>query len=94
MEDVQCIKEMHSLKPDAFIQVTGGFPCQPYSRQGDMQGLRDKRGQILPAILRCSWLRQASALLLECVETVQEFDDIQDLMHQYAMQILVFDARC
>ena len=90
---------MHSLKPDAFIQVTGGFPCQPYSRQGDMQGLRDKRGQILPAILRCSWLRQASALLLECVETVQEFDDIQDLMHQYAtmahmtLSKIVFDLR-
>lgn len=99
VEDVQCIKEMHSLKPDAFIQVTGGFPCQPYSRQGDMQGLRDKRGQILPAILRCSWLRQASALLLECVETVQEFDDIQDLMHQYAtmahmtLSKIVFDLR-
>ena len=64
-----------------------------------MQGLRDKRGQILPAILRCSWLRQASALLLECVETVQEFDDIQDLMHQYAtmahmtLSKIVFDLR-
>lgn len=47
--DLKCMKELHALCPDAFIQVTGGFPCQPYSFQGDLQGLGDQRGAVLPS---------------------------------------------
>ena len=84
VDDIQTIKTMHALKPADFLQVTGGFPCQPYSRQGDMQGLVDPRGQVLPAILHGAWLWQAEAVLLECVDNALHFDDLQQLIHQYA----------
>eukprot|EP00435_Cladocopium_sp_Y103_P049900 s843_g15.t1 len=99
VEDVSCVKEMHGMQPDHFLQMTGGFPCQPFSRQGDLQGLRDGRGQVLPALLRCAWLLRVNALLLECVDNVMNFDDIQQLLDQFAqiaeMHItkLVFDLQ-
>eukprot|EP00435_Cladocopium_sp_Y103_P035368 s1388_g9.t1 len=99
VDDVSCVKELHAMQPDHFLQMTGGFPCQPFSRQGDLQGLRDGRGKVLPAHLRCAWLLRVNALLLECVDNVVNFDDIQTLLDQFAhiaeMHItkLVFDLQ-
>eukprot|EP00435_Cladocopium_sp_Y103_P044798 s2183_g12.t1 len=95
--DVACLKELHELKPASFVQLTAGFPCQPFSRQGDGLGLQDLRGAVLPAVLRCAWLLQVHALLLECVDNVLNFVDIQQLLDAFAehanMHIskLVFD---
>ena len=35
------IKLAHSLKGTNHLQITGGFPCQGFSRQGDMHGMDD-----------------------------------------------------
>ena len=43
----------NELRPPVFTLLTGGFPCQPYSRQGDLQGLRDTRGLILRYLASC-----------------------------------------
>ena len=97
--DTRCVRALHAMKPQGFVQVTGGFPCQPYSRQGDMRGLQDGRGQVLPAIMRSAWLLQANAVLLECVDNVMRFEDIQTLLDEYATQAnfhiekLVFDLQ-
>ena len=51
--------------------ISAGFPCQPYSTQGDMQGAKDSRSWTFLATLRAAWLMQAPAILLECVPAVQ-----------------------
>ena len=87
--DPQCFCAMHSTKPQGFVQVTGGFPCQPFSRQGDegdMQGILDVRGKVLPAILRWSWLLQSNAVLFECVAYVMRFRQAQEHLDHYADQ--------
>lgn len=82
--DPLCIQELHAMKTDAYLQITGGFPCQPYSRQGDLQGLRDQRGSVLSGILRCAWHLQADSLLLECVDNVMHFHEIQQILDFFA----------
>eukprot|EP00435_Cladocopium_sp_Y103_P026766 s106_g6.t1 len=99
VEDVSCVKALHAIQPDHFLQLTAGFPCQPFSCQGDMQGLRDSRGKVLPALLRCAWLLRVHSILLECVDNVMNFHDIQHLLDQFAalaeMHVvkLVFDLQ-
>lgn len=99
VDDIQHIQDAHSMRSTGFLQVTGGFPCQPYSCQGDLQGLRDARGLVLPSILRCSWLWQADAILLDCVDNVTQFIEVQLLLEAFAnmanmfLSRLVFDLR-
>ena len=42
--------------------MTAGFPCQPYSRQGDRLGSLDSRSDTLHHILRATWLRQSAGV--------------------------------
>eukprot|EP00435_Cladocopium_sp_Y103_P015125 s2116_g3.t1 len=99
VEDLKCVQALHELKTDAFLQMTGGFPCQPLSRQGDLQGTQDVRGQVLKLLLRCAWLLQADSLLLECVDNVIHFPEVQRMLDEFAeishMRItkIVFDLR-
>lgn len=73
LHDIDTIKRTHAMRPEGPIQVTAGFPCQPFSLQGDRQGMDDSRGTVLYAIFRGAWLLQARALLLECVANVINF---------------------
>eukprot|EP00438_Fugacium_kawagutii_P015539 Skav211012 [mRNA] locus=scaffold134:43576:44772:+ [translate_table: standard] len=97
IEDLNTIKQAHLHRPPGRIQVAAGFPCQPYSLQGDGRGLQDSRGGTLLAILRGAWLLGAEAVLLECVANVVHFEDAQKLINQCAdaMQMscerMVFD---
>ena len=62
----------------------GRLPCQPYSAQGDQQGMRDSRGQTPISILRASWCLQSVGLILECVHNARHNVDVQNLLAQYA----------
>jgi len=99
VEDLKCVQALHELKNDSFLQVTGGFPCQPFSRQGDMKGEQDVRGTVLASILRCSSLLQADALLLECVDNVIHFSEIMKTLEVFAehsqmhIEKIVFDLQ-
>eukprot|EP00438_Fugacium_kawagutii_P012075 Skav202394 [mRNA] locus=scaffold815:73368:75038:+ [translate_table: standard] len=84
LHDEKVIKRAHSMRPAGHIQVNAGFPCQPYSRQGDGKGLQDIRGTTLYFILRGAWLLNAQALLLERVANVTKFQDVQILLSQSA----------
>eukprot|EP00438_Fugacium_kawagutii_P028074 Skav223923 [mRNA] locus=scaffold2593:344072:357285:+ [translate_table: standard] len=79
---------MHSLQLQDSCQalVTAGFPCQPYSRQGQGLGLLDSRSRALPDLLITSHLLQSVGLLLECVPEAGQDTDTQTLLESYAQQ--------
>lgn len=52
LENDEILKRLHRLKQSCHLQITGGFSCQGYSRQGDMLGLDDHRSHTLQGILR------------------------------------------
>ena len=64
-----------------------------------MQGLRDARGNVLPAILHGSWLLQADSILLECVDHAASFAEIHQLLDSFVSMTgmiiskLVFDLQ-
>ena len=87
LQDIQIIKRTHQLRPSGHVQLTAGFPCQPYSTQGDGRGLEDPRGRVLHSILRGAWLLQAQSVLLECVANVARFHDTQQLIGDYAQKM-------
>ena len=62
--------------------MTAGFPCQPYSRQGDRLGSMDSRSDTL--ILRAAWLCQSAGLVLECVASVQQHPTVLETIHRFA----------
>ena len=63
------IHHMHTLQEAEQVHpmMTGGFPCQPLSRQGSRKGQADERSKVLPGILRAAYWLQASGMILECV---------------------------
>ena len=63
---------------------TLGFPCQPFSRQGDGQGLSDRRVNALWSSLRAMYLHQAVAGLLECVPGVEHDLELQRALQSFA----------
>lgn len=82
--DPEILKQLLKLKQECFIQVTGGFPCQGYSRQGDQGGLDDMRSHTIHRILDTAWFLQADAVLLECVANVTQFPETQECIDRYA----------
>ena len=48
------VHKLHSCAGGTPCLLAAGFPCQPFSCQGDGLGLADLRGKTLHAILRCA----------------------------------------
>ena len=87
ISDESVVCKAHALRPDGYLQVTCGFPCQPYSRQGDKRGLSDDRGETLRYAIRAAWLWQAEAIFLECVANVANFPDTQRMISAAAHEM-------
>ena len=47
--------------------IVGGFPCQPYSREGARNGFNDSRGTLFFEISRIAAVKKPKYLLLENV---------------------------
>lgn len=73
-------EELSNL-PDADI-LTGGFPCQPYSRAGKQRGMADHRGApMFDIILRVLRAKRPRALLLENVQALRR--NMPDTLRTY-----------
>ena len=50
--------------------LTGGFPCQPFSKAGKKQGIDDYRGTLFEAIVKIVKLKQPKYFILENVSSL------------------------
>ena len=99
LEDDEILKQLHKKRTGYHLEITGGFPCQGYSRQGDQLGLDDHRSHGLHHILSYAWFLQADVVILECVANVTHFPRTQECIDDFALQAdmtchkLVFDLQ-
>ena len=63
---------------------TAGFPCQPFSRQGDGLAFLDSRSQAFWGVLRSAYLHQAAGTILECVVEVAHHLPLQQALRDFA----------
>lgn len=54
--------------------LTGGFPCQPFSKAGKKQGVQDFRGTLFEAIVKILSTKQPSFFVLENVNSLLYLD--------------------
>ena len=87
LADPSASKKIHMHTKDSTPVALMGFPCQPHSLQGAQQGFRDARAGLLWDGLRCIFLLQCQAAVLECVapagrdpEVLQALRALCDLM--------------
>ena len=71
--------KLHGLQSAQKCQpmLTAGFPCQPFSPQGQQLRSLDARSDTLRSLLRCAFWLQSSGLLLECVAEAQHDESTQ-----------------
>jgi len=55
--------------------LCAGFPCQSFSRSGNMKGFQDDRGRLFYEIVRIARKHKPSLLLLENVKTILTLDN-------------------
>ena len=95
--DEHTIYEMQLAGSPVRCLYSLGFPCQPFSSQGDQKGLQDIRCAALWGSLRCMYLHQAVGAILECVPAVSTHTELQEAfsafcqMMQWAMSSTVLD---
>ncbi|OLP86811.1 Modification methylase Eco47II [Symbiodinium microadriaticum] len=77
----------HKAVSGAASLLVAGFPCQPFSMQGDRAGMQDIRSNTLLQVLRLAWHLQAPGLVLECVAAVQDFPEAMQAIQQLAHKL-------
>lgn len=69
--DISEIPEKTIPKHDV---LCAGFPCQPFSISGKMNGIEDDRGRLFYEIIRIAQYHQPYVLLLENVKNIMSID--------------------
>lgn len=85
--------------PDHDI-LTGGFPCQPFSKAGKKQGVQDYRGTLFEAIVQILSIKKPQYFILEnvssilCLENGKNFQTILSALSllDYKIEWNVFNA--
>ncbi|CAK9027887.1 unnamed protein product [Durusdinium trenchii] len=84
LNDPQASRIIHAACPLHGFTGTMGFPCQPYSSQGRMQGWNDSRAFVLLSGLRVFWFTQPQAVILECVAAARSNHDTRQAIAAFA----------
>ena len=82
--DHGCIAQLHMASCPHRSLLAVGFPCQPFSLQGDRKGEWDPRTSAFWGSLRACWHLQASAMIMECVASVLQHPFIVQALHKLA----------
>lgn len=69
------IEEVDAKEIPPFDILTGGFPCQPFSRLGSQPAFRDEKGQLFFQIVRIVHYHEPRAIILENVPGLLYADD-------------------
>lgn len=80
--------------------LTGGFPCQPFSKAGKKQGVQDYRGTLFEAIVKILSIQRPKYFVLEnvssllCLENGKNFQAILSALASlnYKIEWKVFNA--
>ena len=64
--------------------TAAGVSCQPHSKLGDKKGSKDERAATLPRTLKTAFLTRQLAIILECVEDIQQSDWAQSVIQAFA----------
>ena len=81
-DDIVC--QLHQAGGCEPAVLTAGFPCQPFSPQGDGRGFSDSRTDAYWGVLRTALLMRPVALILECVPRAGQDHTIQASLHALA----------
>lgn len=68
--DIRELTEGRTIKVPNHDVLTGGFPCQPFSKSGNQLGVNETRGTLFYNILRIIEARQPKIVLLENVRNL------------------------
>ena len=85
--DITCdhtIYALHMAGGTTPATTTSGFPCQPFSAQGDQKTFNDERIGGFWATLRTAWMTRAACLLLECVPQAGQHPRLQQALVEFA----------
>ena len=85
--DITCdrtIYALHMAGGTTPATTTSGFPCQPFSAQGDQKTFHDERIGGFWATLRTAWMTRAACLLLECVPQAGQHPRLQQALVEFA----------
>ena len=80
----KAIKQWHQAGGPQAAVITAGFPCQPFSAQGDGLQFDDDRTRPFWAVLRATFLHQGAALILECVQAAGNNARLQAALADFA----------
>jgi DNA (cytosine-5)-methyltransferase 1 len=94
------ILDESGLKPGEVALLSGGPPCQPFSKSGLRKGLEDKRGRLFERYLEYLEVIQPKAFILENVRGLyssrggKDFKEILELFEQtgYTIYWKIIDA--
>ena len=78
------ICRMHLMNGARRGTLSAGFPCQPFSKQGDSKGMGDSRAAVFMGVARAAWLMQPGLILLECVVEAGMIPEINLTLAQLA----------
>ena len=75
-------QQLHAVEHETASLLAAGFPCQPFSRQGDGRGFEDSRAQTFVHVLLATWLLQPEGLILECAVEASSHPLVRVLLTQ------------
>jgi DNA (cytosine-5)-methyltransferase 1 len=68
--DIRDLTEGNTIQVPPHDVLTGGFPCQPFSKSGNQLGVNETRGTLFYNILRVIEVRKPKVVLLENVRNL------------------------